>query len=118
MVLIFGEIHSTINIYVLTMVRERIHAAGRIDQGLRFYQVAKVRQLMTHGQLMEMVPAKKLMIEIVLMNVLKTELKAKKDLGIRYLLVLIVKIGQMMYLRVVKHLVVDHITYLWGGSTN
>lgn len=73
---------------------------------------------MTHGQLMEMVLAKKLMIEIVSMNMLKIWLKIKRDLGIKYLLVLIVRIGQMMYLRVVKYLVVDHIIYLWGGLTN
>ncbi|KKF69726.1 hypothetical protein XU19_11995 [Vibrio parahaemolyticus] len=58
------------------------------------------------------------MIEIVSMSVLKIEWKIKRDLGIRYLLVSIAKIGQMMYLIVVKSLVVVRIICLWGGLIN
>ncbi|KKF69727.1 hypothetical protein XU19_12000 [Vibrio parahaemolyticus] len=59
MALIFGGIHSTINICVLIMVREGIPAVGRIERGLQSFLVVKVKQLMTHGQLMAMVLAKK-----------------------------------------------------------
>lgn len=52
------------------------------------------------------------------MSVLKIEWKIKRDLGIRYLLVSIAKIGQMMYLIVVKSLVVVRIICLWGGLIN
>uniref|UniRef100_UPI003F58CC51 hypothetical protein n=1 Tax=Hafnia alvei TaxID=569 RepID=UPI003F58CC51 len=68
MALIFGAIHSTINICVLMMVREDIRAVGRIELGQQFYQAVKAKQLMIHGQLMAMVLAKKLMIETVSMN--------------------------------------------------
>ncbi|EJK4621976.1 hypothetical protein NLD39_004521 [Salmonella enterica] len=71
MVLIFGGIHSTINICVLMMDKVDIHVVDKIERVQRSFQVVKVKQPMTRGQLMAMALAKKLMTVIVSMNVLK-----------------------------------------------
>ncbi|ECT8362307.1 hypothetical protein BVE31_06400 [Salmonella enterica] len=71
MVLIFRGIHSTINICVLMMDKVDIHVVDKIERVQRSFQVVKVKQPMTRGQLMAMALAKKLMTVIVSMNVLK-----------------------------------------------